>query len=144
MRPRSGPAGPAVPRPRRSFTAFPELKQAALDGEAPGLAAEAAIGAHRAVAGNDERDRVRAAGAADGAHRGRRADLARDVAVGARLATRNAAQRFPDAALEHRAADVERHASECAFAGDECAHLFSDLWHWLVHQLGGIELFGEE
>ena len=52
------------------------------------------------------------------------APIARAISlVGASLAARDAAQLVPHAALEHRAADVERHAGEAALAGDEGADL---------------------
>src|SRR5207248_11793937 len=106
-RPRSRQAKRAAPRPRRSLTpALLDLEQALLDRQAPCVAAEPAIGAYRAMAGHDERDRIRAARAADRTHRPGGADCARDRRIGARLAARNAPQRPPHAALEHRAADV--------------------------------------
>src|SRR4051794_14231878 len=93
---------------------------------------------------HDQCHRVGAACAADGAHRSRCADLARDVAVGAGLSARDAPQRVPDAALEHGAADVERYAREAAFAGDEGANAFFDLRHALLADLSGAELVGEQ
>ncbi len=63
--------------------------------------AQRAEAADDAVAGNDQRDRVGAAGLADRACRGDH--LARELAVGARLAGRDVEDRVPDAALERRA-----------------------------------------
>ncbi len=68
------------------------------------------------MAGDDQRHRVGAARAAHRAHGGRVADGARDLGVSARLAPRDAAQRAPHAALEHRAADVHRDPGEIAFS----------------------------
>ncbi len=53
---------------------------------------------------------IRAVGGADGAHRARLADRARDLAVAARLAVRDLEQRGVDADLEAGAAQVERRA----------------------------------
>src|SRR5918994_5199336 len=55
-----------------------QREQLLLAAQAPGIAAEAAVGAHCAVAGHDERHRIRSAGAAHRANRGGRADRARD------------------------------------------------------------------
>src|SRR3989338_1372760 len=83
-------------------------EQGALAGQAQAVAAERAASAHHAVAGDDERHRVRATGGADGAGGPRLADGPGDFAVGARLAVGDAAQLFPDADLEGGAADIER------------------------------------
>src|SRR5580765_1007232 len=138
-------AASLVLRGRASFTAaLLDLQQPFLDRQPPGVAAEAAVGAHRAMARHDQGDRVRAAGTADGAHRGRRTDGARDFRVGARLAARNAPQLFPYPALEHRAADIDRHAREAPFASDEAADLRLELRQRRFGQLRGAELAGEE
>src|SRR3990170_9056116 len=83
-----------------------------LAAQAPGIAAQAAVGAYRAMARHHQGHRIGAAGAADCTHGLRSADGARDLPVGARLAARDAAQLVPHPALEHRAADVERQARE--------------------------------
>ena len=82
------------------------LEQRALGVEAAGVARERAVGADHAVAGDDDRDLVAAVGAADRA--GDAADLARELAVGARLAVRDLAQLGPDVELERRAVLGER------------------------------------
>ena len=56
---------------------------------------------------------LRGADRANRAHRARIADHARQLAIGPRLAGRNAAQRAPDALLERRAAQVERQVEAC-------------------------------
>src|SRR5690242_2647038 len=79
-RPRSRPMRRAALHRRASLTAaLLDLQQPFLHRQTPGVAAETAVGAHRSVARHDQRDRVRAAGAADGTHGGRRADGARDL-----------------------------------------------------------------
>src|SRR3989344_7332797 len=69
-------------------------EQGALAGQAQAVAAERAASAHHAVAGDDERHRVRAAGGADGAGGPRLADGPGDFAVGASPAVGEAAQVF--------------------------------------------------
>src|SRR5688500_13018798 len=96
-----------------------QREQLLLPAQAPGVAAQAAVGADRAVARDDQRHRIGAAGAAARAHRPRRADRARDFPIGARLAARDAAQLVPHPPLEHCAANVERQAREARFAFDE-------------------------
>src|SRR4051812_44841036 len=132
-------------RLRASFTAaLFDLQQALLDRQPPGVAAEAAVGAHGAMAWHHQRDGVGAAGAADRAHRGRRADGARDFRIGARLAARDASQLFPHATLEDGAADVDRQAREAAFAGDEAADLRFHVRQGRFAQLRLAELAGEQ
>src|SRR3954465_2364301 len=144
-RPRWRRAAGAARRRRASFTAaLLDLQQALLDWQAPGVAAEAAVGAHGAMARHDQRNRVRPAGAADGAHGGGCADGARDFRIGARLAARDAPQLLPHAALEHRAADIDRHARQGAFAGDEAADLRFELRQRRFAKLRGAELAGEQ
>src|SRR5262249_31775929 len=79
--------------------------------EAPAIAAEAAVAAHGAVAGDEDRDRVGSAGATHRALGLGRAERRRELGIGPRLAERNLGERLPDAALECRAAYVERQCS---------------------------------
>src|SRR5688500_13685013 len=65
-----------------------------------------AVGSNHAVAGNDDRQPVVAAGLADGARIG--AELARQLAVGARAAARDRAHGVPHPALQRRALDQQR------------------------------------
>src|SRR6478735_1630664 len=100
---------PVLPRLRYSIQrTYPllVLEQRALGVKAAGVARQRAVGADHAVAGDDDRDLVAAVGAADRA--GDAADLAREFAVGARLAVRDPAQRAPDVELERRAVFGER------------------------------------
>ena len=69
-------------------------------------AAQRALAADNTMAGNDQRDRIGAAGATDCTRRRRK--LARHFAVGARLADRNPRQRVPDPAAERRAFRCQR------------------------------------
>src|SRR3989338_6322074 len=83
-------------------------EQGTLARQAQAVAPERAASAHHAVAGDDERHRVRATGGADGAGGLGLADGPGDFAVGARLAVGDAAELFPDADLKSGAADIER------------------------------------
>src|SRR3990170_3135554 len=93
-------------------------EQGTLAGQAQAVAAERAASAHHAVAGDDERHRVRATGGADGAGGLGLADGPGDFAVGARLAVGDAAKLFPDADLKSGAADVERQVEAGLAAGE--------------------------
>src|SRR5215467_4853096 len=68
--------------------------------------AERTLAADNAVAGDDERDRIRATGATDRARR--RVQTTRQLAVGSRLADRNRGECVPDATPERRARRRER------------------------------------
>src|SRR5687768_1154633 len=92
-----------------------QREQLFLARETPGVAAQPAVGAHGAMAGHYERDRVGAAGASHRAHRIGRAERPGDVLVRAGFAAGDAAQLVPHPALENRAADVEREAREAFF-----------------------------
>ena len=96
------------------------------------------------MAGHGKRHRVRAAGAADRAHRRRRADGAGDLLVRAGLAARDAPQLVPHAALEHRAADVERQPGEARLAFDEGKDLGFQVLQVARNDFGGAELLREE
>ena len=93
--------------------ARPELQtfrgeQSLLAFEAPTIAAEAAVFADDAVAGNNDGDGIGGAGASHGADGPGIADAASNFGIGARLAAGNAPELFPNAALEGGAANVER------------------------------------
>src|SRR5215204_2471108 len=77
-----------------------DRQQLLLPLQAPGVTAETAIGAHRTMAGHHQRHGVGAARAAYRAHGIGSADGAGDLAIGARLAARDAAQLVPHLALE--------------------------------------------
>ncbi len=96
------------------------------------------------MAGHGKRHRIRAAGRSHRAHRARLADGAGDVLVAAGFAVRDAAQRLPHAALEYRAADVERNARETRLACDEGKDFFLQLLQRILHQIGLAELLGEQ
>lgn len=84
------------------------LEQGALAFEAPAVAGQVAVLADDAMAGNDDGDRIRRAGASDGANGSGLADGARDLGVRARSAVRDAAKLVPHAALERGGLHVER------------------------------------
>src|SRR5579864_5922035 len=84
------------------------------------IAAEAALRQYP-VAGDDDRDRVPAAGAADGA--GRRADEGCELAIGAGLAKRDPAHRRPNALLERRSRRIERQVEAVERSGEISAQL---------------------
>src|SRR5262245_51873268 len=96
------------------------------------------------MARNGERYRVRTAGRADCAYRARRTDGAGDVLVGARLAARNTPQRFPNTALEHRAANVQRHPGEARLAVNEGKDLLPDRGERVFGELGVREFFRQK
>src|SRR5579862_198595 len=83
------------------------LQQGALALQTPAVAGEGAVLAYSAVAGDDDRHRIRGAGAADGADGFGVAEAAGDLGVGAGAAGGDGAQLFPDAPLERRRLDVE-------------------------------------
>src|SRR5699024_8337244 len=89
---------------------LPELhalpaEQLELHIEARSVAGEAAVGAHYAVAGDDDGDWVAADGAADGAGRG--AEAAGEFGVGCELAAGYLQQQPPDSLAEIAAARGE-------------------------------------
>lgn len=94
-------------------------------GEAPAVAGEAAVLANDAVARHDDRDRIGGASAGDGADGFFAPDGAGDLAVGARRAPGDAAEFFPDAALEGGGLHVEREIAMRLFAA-EMAEDFAD------------------
>src|SRR5262245_14457337 len=92
------------------------LEQPALAVHAAAVAGETPVGADHAVAGNHDRHRVVVIREADGAGGLGLIHLARDVAVRAGLAERNARERAPHLELELRAQHVERdlELAQCA------------------------------
>src|SRR4051794_18186970 len=110
---------PVLPRLRYSMQrTYPSLvvEQCALGVQAAGVPGQGAVRADHAVARRDDRDRVAAVGAADGAGDARQ--LAGELAVGDRLAVRDLAQPRPDGALERRAALGQRQVERGALAGE--------------------------
>ena len=77
-----------------------------------GIAGERAVRTDDAVAGDDDRDRVAVVGHADGTAGARIADGGGELAIGARLAIGDGAQRRPDPLLKCGAARGERQV-EC-------------------------------
>src|SRR5438552_9372550 len=104
------------PPPKRNLRlAALQSEQAALRDQATRVATQAAVGRHDAVAGNHDRDRVRAERRSRRARRLLVPGLTRDDLVGRQLAVRNARRRGEDALLERREGcqvdlDVERAA----------------------------------
>src|SRR5208282_5844494 len=76
-----------------------------LDAALAGIADHFAAGAEHAVAGDDDRDRIGAAGGADGAGDG--AEALGDIAVGQGLAEGDLAHHLPDLAMEFAAGRSE-------------------------------------
>src|SRR5690606_21220221 len=83
---------------------------------------EAAVAAHRAVAGDGDGELVGGAGAGDRAYRARLADAPRDLRVGRLAAGRDLAQRAPHPFLEGGAAHVQRQVEADARRFDEADH----------------------
>src|SRR5579864_3939572 len=73
------------------------LEQRVLAFEAPAVAGQVAVLTDDAMAGNDDGDRIRGAGASDGANRSGLADGSGDFGVRARGAVGDAAKLVPDA-----------------------------------------------
>ena len=83
-------------------------EEGALALDAPAVAADIAVFAHDAMAGDGEGDAVGGARLGDGAGRRWLADGAGDLAIGARAAVRDGAQCLPDAPLEGRRLHIQR------------------------------------
>jgi hypothetical protein len=83
------------------------LEQPSLGRETAGKAGEPARGSHDAVAGDDDRDRIAAAGSTDGARGAGMPDAPRDLSVAARLSKGDAREFLPDPLLKVRAARDE-------------------------------------
>src|SRR4051795_11999255 len=77
------------------------LQQRLLDGQAAGVARQRAVAADHAVARDDDRDLIAPVGPPD--RPGARAELARELPVGRRLAVGNVPQARPDGLFERRA-----------------------------------------
>src|SRR3954451_17644979 len=115
---------PVLPRLRYSMQrTYPLLvvEQCALGRQAAGVARQRPVGADHAMARRDDRDRVAAVGAADRSRHA--AQLARELAVGDRLALRDLAQPRPDGALELGAVLGQREVERGAFAGEVLVEL---------------------
>src|SRR6185437_6725113 len=84
------------------------LEQRVFAFEAPAIAGQVAVLADDAMAGNNDGDRIRGAGARDGANSSGLADRACDLGVRARGAVGDAAKLVPDAALERGGLHVQR------------------------------------
>src|ERR1700730_8466315 len=84
---------------RRTF----ERQQGALDVEPAAEAGQGAVRADDAVAGNDDRQRIRAVRKAHGACTTGVAETARQFGIGDGLTIRDGPQRLPDRQLERRA-----------------------------------------
>jgi len=101
-------AGRAVPLDQLSLPGRFRLgvEELPLPREPVRVAAQRPVGAHHAVARDNDRDRVLGAGSAHGPRRPRRPDGRGDLPVRASLAGRYAAQRLPNAPPESRGVDV--------------------------------------
>src|SRR5579872_265064 len=99
-------------------------EQSLLASHAPPVATAVRILADDAVTGNDHRDRVRAAGAADSACGFRLADYRRDLAIRASLPVWDRAQRLPDSMLKSRSTDVQGDAVQRRAAVQVCDDFF--------------------
>src|SRR5690606_17363489 len=117
----------------------------ALDRQATAETGERATRADDAMAGNHDGNGIAAVGEAHGARGIGIAERGGQRAVGGRLAVFDAAQALPDAALELRAAGIERQVELRARAGEIFLELFTgpvDEWRgpaleWRA-ALGGI------
>src|SRR6185437_4456117 len=87
-----------------------------VDSLAAAIAAERAAGRQHAVAGNEDRQRVAAAGLAHGARS--RGERPGEIAIAARLAVGDVAHELPDAQLEGRAARLQRQVERFELAGE--------------------------
>src|SRR5690242_1537208 len=93
---------------KSSWYRFFARQERALSRCSPSIPARSPVGGDDAMAGDREGDRIRGARARDGADRAAAAYGGRDLAVGARLAVRDRAQRLPHLPLERRRLHVER------------------------------------
>ena len=85
---------------------------------AAAITGEAAIAANHAMTGHDHRNLVGAVGRRDGTCGSGFANLARLLAIAARLAVGNRKQRPPDGLLKGRAYQVQRDVKLAAFASE--------------------------
>lgn len=102
-----------------------EFEQTAFAPEAPSVTAERSAGAKRAMAWDQERDRVCANRRADRASGARLSDSRGYFPVGARRSGRYRAKFVPYPALERRAAQIERERRAGRFAVEESDVLFA-------------------
>src|SRR5205823_7029773 len=98
---------------RRAF----ERQQRALDQQPAAEAGERAVGADDAVAGNDDRQRVRAVRETHGACPADVAEAARQFAIGDGLTIRDGLERLPDRQLERGAFGGQRQSEGAAPPG---------------------------
>ncbi len=80
-----------------------QLKQTLLPMQTAAVSSQPAIGTDHPVAGNDDRDRICAAGAANRAHSFGATNLSCDPSIGARLTAWDCAECAPDFSLKRRA-----------------------------------------
>ena len=99
------------------------IEQRGLARQSPAIAGERPALLYDAMTRNRQRDRVRRAGARDGAHRTRRTDGFGDVRIASRLAVGNPTQCVPDALAERRCVDIERQVETLAGAVQISVHL---------------------
>src|SRR5262252_177404 len=114
---------------RREFTKLGEsltasflLQQFRLAIDAPTITRQCAIAADHAMAGHHDRHGIGGTRARDGSNRTRFANFLGYVAVAARLAPWNSAQRIPNFLLERRCANVERHIHRDLRAANRLQH----------------------
>jgi len=110
-------------RERQSLKEF-VIEEAALVLDAPSIAGHRAVGAERAMAWYDDRERVRGVGMADGTCGAGTSEPAGDFAIGAGRAPWNRAQLAPCGDLKGRRADIDR---ERDFAGAPADVIDDDL-----------------
>jgi len=111
---------------RRAF----ERQQRALDQQPAAEAGERAVGADDAVAGNDDRQRVRAVREAHGACASGVAEAARQLAIGDGLTIRDGPQRLPDRQLERRACGGQPQPEGAPPPGKVLAQLRAHVREW--------------
>src|SRR5579859_2462555 len=86
------------------------------------------------MARNNDRDGIGTVRQADGARSSRVTEVARELAVGGRLAKRNVQQGVPDALLEFGSLRLQSQIETLQFAGEEGAELTDRLaqWGWIL------------
>ena len=93
-----------------------QFQQLAFSPNSTAVSGESAIRSDQAVAGHEDRKRIRSVRVADGALRGGDAEPSREVAIRAGLAVRDSNERAPDAALEGSAGRDQRKIEPAAAA----------------------------
>src|SRR6202043_3937523 len=111
---------------RRTF----EQQQRALDVEPAAEAGQGAVRADDAVAGNDDRQRVRAVSKPHGACTTGVAETARQFGIGNGLTIRDGPQRLPDRQLERSACRGEREPEGAPRTGKVLAQLREHAREW--------------